>query len=307
MGENEDMDNRQVKKPVISRAERLTDARMKILEQKWGTGELNFNHQVLCQLALPYRNPDPINFFERSSGTAYIRVNAGEVPDSYGKFREVGVPYGTKSRLILILLSTLAVRNRSRTIPIDNSFRRFCSEAGVTMSARNAKQMKEQLLRLSACSLKLAVESHSKVVQFQGHVFSEFSIQIPVDERQQFLWDTHVKFSHEFYESLIDNAVPFDRDAVLALKHSCRAMDIYLWLASTLFRRKRRTMIRWTTLQYQFGNRLHDINGFKRAFKEALRQALLVYPKAQVQVIEGGLCLDPSPPPVPTKNMRRIS
>jgi len=300
------MDEWKVRNAPVSRAERLTDARMKILEREWGTGEISFNHQVLCQLALPYRDPSPLPYFERESGKAYIRVKGGEVPDGFGSFKSTGVPYGTKARLILVLLATEAIRNQSPSILVDSSFRRFCHSAGVTMSGRNAKMMKEQLLRLSACSMRLSVEQETKTTVFQGFVFSEFSMQIPVDPRQEFLWSTEVKFSHEFYESLKNNAVPFERDALISLKHSCRAMDIYLWLASTLFRRKRKQRIRWTSLRWQFGNRNQGLESFKRAFKEALGQALMVYPKADVKLVHGGIELSPSPPPIPTHAMRRL-
>ena len=224
------MEELRIKNNQESRVERLTDARMKILGRKWGTGDISFNHQVLCQLALPYRDPSPLPYFERESGSAYIRVHGGEVPDGFGEYKTVGVPYGTKARLILVLLATEAIRNKSPEIRIDSSFRRFCHSAGVTMSGRNAKMMKEQLLRLSACSMRLSLEQQTKTTVFQGFVFSEFSMQIPVDPRQEFLWNTEVKFSHEFYESLRTNAVPFERDALVSLKHSCRAMDIYLCL-----------------------------------------------------------------------------
>jgi hypothetical protein len=301
------MEKISIRRKPASLETRLTDARTELLAREWGTGELSFNHQVLAQVALPYRrNSDVMNTYERSSGSAYVRVSGGEVPDGFGGFRKVGVPYGPKSRLILILLSSLAVKNQSPEIPIDHSFRSFCKSCGVTLSGSNHKQMKEQLLRLSACSMRLSIDNYTTTSVFQGYLFSQFDIQIPVDDRQQFLWNTRVKFSQEFYESLEKNAVPLERDAILALKHSARAMDIYMWLAATLFRRKRRQTIRWTSLRFQFGDRRQDMNGFKRAFKAALKQALYVYPDAKVDIIEGGIALYPSKPPIPTKEMRLL-
>jgi len=297
-----------VRRKPISREKRLTLARAELLGREWGTGEISFNHQVLSQLALPYRNPGTLlPYFERSSGKAYVRVRGGDVPDGSGGVRNAGIPYGTKARLILLLLSSLAIKEQSRVIRIDNSFRSFCKSCGVTLSGTNHKQMKEQLLRLSASSMYLSIENYTTATVFQGHLFSEFSIQIPVDDRQQFLWNTEVKFSADFFESLQKNAVPLERDAILALKHSARAMDIYMWLASTLFRRKKRQLVRWTSLRFQFGDRRQDMNGFKRAFKAALVQALYVYPTAKVEIIEGGVALYPSLPPIPTKNMRLLA
>ena len=40
------------------------------------------------------------------------------------------------------------------------------------------------------------------------------------------------------------------------------------------------------------------MRSFKRAFKTALKQVLVVYPEARVELISGGLRLYRSPPPV---------
>lgn len=285
---------------------RLVEAREAISNRLWGSGDLAFNHNVLAQLSLPYRSQGEQRSFLRSSGAADLRVEAGAVPRAGGGFVEVGIPYGPKARLILILLSTLAVKTQSRTVEVDTSFRRFVESCGITMSGKNNRAMKEQLLRLSAVSMRLAITRQGFVDVYQGPIFNHFQVELPNDPRQQFLWNSEVSFSQGFYDSLSRNAVPLERDAVIALKHSARALDIYTWLASRLFRLKSPITIRWTSLRHQFGTPSQGIESFKRAFATAMKTALVVYPEAKVESVFGGIRIYPSLPPVPTRSQRRL-
>ena len=135
---------------------------------------------------------------------------------------------------------------------------------------------------------------------FQGPVFSKLRAEFPSSPSQQVLWTNYVEFTPAFYASLQNHAVPLRLEAISALKHSSRALDIYVWLAHRLCRVKeaKPVTLRWTTLRFQFGTRTQDIKSFKRAFKAALKQVLFVYPDANVSIIKGGLLLRSSKPPV---------
>ena len=122
------------------------------------------------------------------------------------------------------------------------------------------------------------------------------------------LWPSFVEFSPEFFKSLMTHAVPLRLEAISALKHSARALDIYVWLAHRLWRinDSKPVRLKWTTLRFQFGNRGQEMKSFKRAFKTALHQVLMVYPEAKVEIIKGGLFLKRSPPPIPMKSPKRL-
>jgi len=147
--------------------------------------------------------------------------------------------------------------------------------------------------------MRLSKQHGNYVDVFQGPVFSKLRVEMPSDPDQLTLWTSYVEFSHEFYNSLKENAVPMRMEAISALKHSARALDIYAWLSHRLHRVKDPLRIRWTSLRYQFGNKDQDIKSFKRAFSTALRQVLVVYPEARVSSVSGGILLRQSPPPVP--------
>jgi hypothetical protein len=93
--------------------------------------------------------------------------------------------------------------------------------------------------------------------------------------------------------------------ALLALKHSALALDIYTWLAHRLCRIKRPqgSMLNWTNLRKQFGQEYRNPKDFKREFRAALRQVWLVYPFANIDEFIGGIVLRPSPPPISRTTM----
>jgi hypothetical protein len=156
---------------------------------------------------------------------------------------------------------------------------------------------------MSAVRMGLSVINREgpPVQVFQNNLFTKLEGSFPADPAQGSLWSSHVEFDAGFFASLSKHAVPLDKAAIAALKHSARALDIYCWLTTRLHRvdTRRPVKIKWTSLRYQFGTPNQKMGPFKRRFKEALEQVLFVYPQARVDVVYGGLKLDYSPPPVP--------
>jgi len=278
---------------------RLIDARMELTRRVWGEQQKLFNHAVLCSVGLPYRDQGDVRFFERSSGATNLRMEAGALPRAGGAgFEEVGLPFGPRARLLLLHLCSLAVKSSSPIVEVEDSFTGFARSLGLSTTGRNLRTLREQVRRMSCVSMRLSKDYGETVDVFQGHIFSKMRATYNNDPNQRELWPSVVEFSPEFYESLKNHAVPLRFEAIGALKHSSRALDIYAWLAHRLWRVKRPTSIKWTSLRFQFGGPSIGMGGFKRAFKTALKQVLLVYPAADVTVTKRGLTIRCSSPPV---------
>lgn len=278
---------------------RLIDARMELTRRVWGEQQKLFNHAVLCSVGLPYRDQGDVRFFERSSGATNLRMEAGALPRAGGAgFEEVGLPFGPRARLLLLHLCSLAVKSSSPIVEVEDSFTGFARSLGLSTTGRNLRTLREQVRRMSCVSMRLSKDYGETVDVFQGHIFSKMRATYNNDPNQRELWPSVVEFSPEFYESLKNHAVPLRFEAIGALKHSSRALDIYAWLAHRLWRVKRPTSIKWTSLRFQFGGPAIGMGGFKRAFKTALKQVLLVYPAADVTVTKRGLTIRCSSPPV---------
>jgi len=284
--------------------ERLVGTHTEMVQRLWGDEAKLYNHAVLCSVNLPYKNPgDAVRVYSRESGGAALRLEAGAIP-SFTGFQDVGLPYGPRARLLLLHLCSEAVKQQSPLVEIENSFTSFARSLGLATNGHNLNTLRDQINRMSAVTMRLSRDRGSYIDVFQGPIFSKLRAELPKDPEQMSLWTSHVEFSQEFYQSLTNSAVPLSKDAIGALKHSSRALDIYVWLAYRLWRvpSNKPATLKWTTLRFQFGERSQDINSFKRAFKSALKQVLLVYPGARVTVIHGGIRLEQSRPPIPGKN-----
>jgi len=280
---------------------RLIDARLELVHRVWGRVPALYNHAVLCSVGLPYRNlGDDVRVFQRSSGTTSLRLEAGALPSADGSFVDVGLPYGPRARLLLLHLCSAAVKSQSPVVEVADSFTAFARSLGLATSGRNLRTLRDQINRMSVVSMRLAKRQGEYVDVFQGPVFSTLRAELPAEPNQLSLWTSFVEFSPAFYNSLVQHAVPLRLEAIAALKHSARALDIYAWLAHRLWRVKGNGIhLKWTTLRFQFGTQHQDIKSFKRAFRAALKQVLVVYPDAKVEVATGGLLLRCSRPPVP--------
>jgi hypothetical protein len=88
--------------------------------------QVDFLHSVLAQCGLPHRNPGDVRTWDRRQGMVSLRIEAGAAIDpSTGKFTELGLPYGEKPRLVLIHLSSEAIRTGSPVVEVEDSLTAF--------------------------------------------------------------------------------------------------------------------------------------------------------------------------------------
>jgi hypothetical protein len=264
--------------------------------------DVAFQHSVLCQTSLPYRDPgDDVLVWERLNGTAHLKVLAGEaMHPALGRLIQLGLPFGPKPRLVLVHVNAEAMRTNSPEVEIEDSLTAFVKRLRLDPGGRNMRTIKDQLARLSAASVRLGMIRDGRAITVNSHIVSAFDLWFPKDHRQRVLWPSTVRLSLDYFESLRAHAVPLDERAIAALSHTAMGLDIYAWLAQRLHRipKPHRQLIPWTALQEQFGHDYARIRKFREKFMVALRQAHAVYPAAKIDVLPRGLLLHTSPPPV---------
>src|SRR5580693_9088736 len=86
-----------------------------------------YQHSVLCQTCLPYRNPgDSERRWTRQNGFLTLEVDAGRAFDNrVSDFVDVGLPYGAKPRLVLFHLNAEALRTQSPVIELADTLTAF--------------------------------------------------------------------------------------------------------------------------------------------------------------------------------------
>ena len=150
-----------------------------------------YQHSVFCQTCLPYRDPgDDIRVWERSNGRAHLKVLAGEaMHPREGRFVELGLPFGPKSRMILMHINQRALLAQSPVIEIEDSLTQFVGKVlKLDPKGRNIKAGKDQLARLAASSIRLGIVRDGQAITVNSNIVSAFDLWFPKNERQRVLW-----------------------------------------------------------------------------------------------------------------------
>lgn len=262
----------------------------------------DFLHTVMCQVGLP-RRPTEARTFERNSGFVSVLLEAGKLYNGK-QWIDHPLPYGTTPRLVMVHVSSEAVRNRSRRVEVGDSMRQFLLTLGIGDGGGprgGYTAVRKQIEALAACRLQIGMQTEGKVVTVEAKPFRRFDAWLHQDGSQHTLWPGVMELSTDFYETLTEHAVPLDHRALSALRHSALALDIYTWLAHRLCRviKASGVMLSWQNLRDQFGQEYAESRDFKHEFRKCLRQVQVVYPTARVAEIAGGIQLFPSPAPIP--------
>jgi hypothetical protein len=129
--------------------------------------ETLYQHTVLCQTCLPYRDPgDDVRVWDRKNGNSiHLRVTAGELMDRKDCLVEQGLPFGSKSRVILMHLNQRAIVTQNPEIEVGESFTGFvCKVLGLDPAGRNLRVVKDQLNRLSAARITLGLANDEQAI-----------------------------------------------------------------------------------------------------------------------------------------------
>jgi hypothetical protein len=279
--------------PITQIQTRLIDT-SGVLAEEPSSKEISYLHAVLCQVGLP-RKLTKAERFERISGHTSLLVEAGSLWSGKEWVKEP-LPYGCKPRLALIHICTYAVQNQTPCIDIGHSAREFLTNLRLGTGGREYDRFRRQIRALAACHMTLG----HNATTVDAKPIKRFSAWLGNSQQRAF-WPGEIELAPDFYNSLVNHAVPIDPRAIGALQHSSLAMDVYVWLAHRLHRIKSPNgiCIPWRALRAQFGDEYKDHRDFKKAFSGALQSATTVYPDARFDWRHGsGLILQPSPPPI---------
>ncbi len=273
--------------------------------------EIAYQHTVFCQTCLPYRDPgDEVREWRRQQGNVFLLIGAGQAyhPD-HQDFVKVGLPFGPKARLIMAHLNGEALRQDSPLIKVEESFTAFVRRmqdpirSGRAPTGPEIRKFREQLLRMSTSTIRLAVNLDSRILQVNSQIVGALDLWADKDDSRRLPWASEIQLSPDYFASLKKHAVPLDERALAALSHSAMALDIYTWLAQRLHRVKpdRPQFVSWAALQDQFGQGYSERRYFRRDFINTLRLVQGQYQSARFEVGAKGMTLFHSLPPVPPR------
>jgi hypothetical protein len=263
--------------------------------------EVSFLYSGWAQSGLPHKRlADDEPWHIRTDHMSLI-VQPGMKSVRSGEIVHVGVPFGSRARLVLIYLQSESLRLNSKEVPLGKTLHAWLGRLGISIGGKSMAAVREQAERISRCRMTFEVHSLGKVGLLNQNILDRAMFVDNDPGAQGSLFIQTATLSDTFFEQLKKHPVPIQESAISSISNNSLAIDIYCWLAYRLHSLEKPTPITWKALHAQFGKGVADPKNFRRFFKGTLDLALAVYPEAQVDVMERGLTLNPSKPPVAPK------
>lgn len=269
------------------------------LEQAKSAGATGYYARFLVQATLPHTDPKT-SYFERGTDKLTLSINGNP---------KLGVPYGGLPRLLLAWMCTEAVITDSPVLSLGRSQAEFLRKLDLHNDGHYIGRLRDQSMRLVRSLISVTGDG-ADALALENILIAKraFIFWSPRKSDQPALWESTLTLSQDFFDTLKKAPVPIKMEALLALKKSPLAMDIYTWLVYRMFtlnvaaRRgsKGTAHVPWTGLMAQLGanyaNTPRGIENFRANFKKRLREALVFYPEARdhIQDTKEHLILTPA-------------
>ncbi len=260
---------------------------------------VGFIYSGWCQAALPHKRLADDAVWKLENDKVALLVEPGRRSIQGGGTEFVGVPYGSRARLILLYLQGEALRTNSRDIELGKSLHAWLHRLGIPIGGKSFKDVREQAERLSRCHLSFHVQQGARAgLVNQSIVDNAMFVHEGGANGQGSLFIETARLSETFFEQLKKHPVPLEEAAIRSLSNNSQALDVYCWLAYRLHALPGARTVSWRALHSQFGGGYKRLDHFKERFVDTLKMATAVYRHAEVEVEMKGLVLRPSRPPV---------
>lgn len=264
-------------------------------------GKLHFLARCMTQTNLPHKKPISQSW-NRENGFLRFSITADSV---------FGLPYGIYPRLLLIWVTTEAVRTKNPKLMLRDSLSAFMREVKVELTGGvhgTAKGFRKQVLALfnSTFSINYTDATAEQICDVGGgaRFSSKYNLSWRVNHESNLeLLPSFVILSEDMFKEITTGAMPLYLWAIRALKRNTLAVDVYTWLNHRYsYLRGRSKPIPWEALALQFGASYKEVRQFKYEMTRVggvLMRVRAVYKQARFEPTDAGLVLFESPTHVP--------
>lgn len=251
------------------------------------------------QVALPHKRLKDDAAWQVHTDRATLIVQPGLRPNPGGQPISVGVPYGSRARLIMLHLQTEAIRTGSREVQLGRSLHAWLKRLEVPIGGKQMAAVRDQAERISRCRLSFQIQQGNRTGLVNQNIL-DTTMFISDDNDQADMFAEVATLSQSFFDELKKHPVPVAEAAVKQIANNSLALDVYCWLAYRLHSLNVPIPVTWKALHAQFGPSVARLDHFKDHFRLVLALAMSVYPDANVKEADNGsgVILSPSDPPI---------
>ena len=271
--------------------------------------DLGFMARMMALCSLPRTNPGNRKEYVRRNGPYTLVMTSG--------FNNK-LPFGNLPRLLLVWVSTEAVRTQSRELVLGRSLSKFMraldivsSDSGGASGIRT--RLRNQMKRLFGCTVQLIYEDEHGEARVSSFIADR--TEFWWNERkpdQPMLWESKIELSEKFFNEIVNHPVPIDMNTLKALKRCALGLDLYLWLVYRTFALRTPQPLTWRQVYRQFG--LHPAKAsdkrtvldFRRKVLRELKKIKLAWPELNYTTAPGILILHPSTPVIAPLNQGQL-
>ena len=279
--------------------------------------DISFLHRGFCHCGLPLRRQEDGTVWKRSDGHFSFTVTGSSFAAPNGETIEVGLPYGSKARLLSVYLASEVKnphRNANDRVVEFGRVSQWMRDVGVvpTSGVRGSiASAKEQIVRLAFAVFTMTLDRGDAKSWFHRESLIESGCLNKGDleafargDYNKLSWPDHVVLTHNAHQRMMTQAVPIATQRLQAISHSAAAIDFFVWLSYRLPKipRGESVLAPWSALCTQFGDAPYGTK-FKQVYLESIKTALAAYPEANVDITTEGLVLRHSDPSVPRRTL----
>ena len=119
---------------------------------------IGFLYSGWCQAALPHRRLPDAKGWQITSEHVTLVVEPGMKPGPVSP-EPVGVPYGSRARLIMLYLQSEALRTGNCQVQLGRSMRDWLHRMGIPAGGKSITAIRDQAERISRCRLSLNIRT----------------------------------------------------------------------------------------------------------------------------------------------------
>src|SRR3954454_14955091 len=182
--------------------------------------ETGFLYSGFAQAALPHRRLANDASWQVHTSSMSLIVQPGLRPNIAGDAIPVGVPYGSRARLICLYLQSEAIRTNSREVELGRTLHAWLRRMGIAVGGMSMAQVREQAERLSRCRLTFQITKDGRTGLLNQNVLDAALFADNPQENRPGQFLEKAMLSELFYQQLRKHPVPIEEAAIAAIANN---------------------------------------------------------------------------------------